>query len=264
MSVEKEGFASRWSRRKKAATHEAAVKDLPEATVIDLPETIEAAKIIESENQLVDAEALAKLEREKSLEKLNTLTDEDMPDLETLNENSDFSGFMSTAVSEQLRKMALKKLFHGKSYNIRDGLDEYDGDYTSFEKLDPNVITCDMKHLLEVEAEKLAAKEKEKEALLKADMEAEKEAVTEVAENEVYDDENHNEVIDEKEGVDEKNNEARQGETDDMDKKLAEIESDNATGIEAVETIEVVDTIEAVEINSAKNEEINDVIGEKA
>ena len=162
-----------------------------------------------------------------------------MPDLETLNENSDFSGFMSTAVSEQLRKMALKKLFHGKSYNIRDGLDEYDGDYTSFEKLEPNVITCDMKHLLEVEAEKLAAKEKEKEA--------EKEAETEVAENEVYDDENHNEVIDEK-----------NAETDDMDKKLAERESDNTTDIEAVETIEVVD------INSAENEEINDVIGEKA
>ena len=261
MSIEKEGFASRWSRRKKAATHEAAVKDLPEATVKDLPETIEAAKIIESENQLIDAEALAKLEREKSLEKLNTLTDEDMPDLETLNENSDFSGFMSTAVSEQLRKMALRKLFHGKSYNIRDGLDEYDGDYTSFEKLEPNVITCDMKHLLEVEAKKLAAKEKE--ALLKADMEAEKEAVTEVAENEVCDDENHNEVIDEEEGVDEKNadeknNEERQVETDDMDKKLAEIESDNTTSIEAVETIEVVD------INSAENEEINDVIGEKA
>jgi len=236
MSIEKEGFASRWSRRKKAATHEAAVKDLP---VIDLPETIEATKIIESENQPVDAEALAKLEREKSLEQLNTLTDEDMPDLETLNENSDFSGFMSTAVSEQLRKMALKKLFHGKSYNIRDGLDEYDGDYTSFEKLEPNVITCDMKHLLEVEAEKLAAKEKEKEA--------EKEAETEVAENEVYDDENHNEVIDEK-----------NAETDDMDKKLAERESDNTTDIEAVETIEVVD------INSAENEEINDVIGEKA
>ena len=153
MEVEKEGFASRWSRRKQEVANETAIEDLPE--------------ILESEEELVDEKNLA----EQRLEKLNALTDEDMPDVETLNEDSDFSGFMSTGVSEALRKMALQKLFHGKSYNVRDGLDEYDGDYTSFEKLDPSVITCDMKHLLEVEAEKLrlAEEEKVKEELLLAE-----------------------------------------------------------------------------------------------
>ena len=153
MEVEKEGFASRWSRRKQEVANETAIEDLPE--------------ILESEEELVDDKNLA----EQRLEKLNALTDEDMPDVETLNEDSDFSGFMSTGVSEALRKMALQKLFHGKSYNVRDGLDEYDGDYTSFEKLDPSVITCDMKHLLEVEAEKLrlAEEEKVKEELLLAE-----------------------------------------------------------------------------------------------
>ena len=143
MAVEKEGFASRWSRRKQEVAKETTVEDAP----------------ITTEEPVIDEATLA----EQKLEKLNALTDEDMPDIETLNEDSDFSGFMSTGVSETLRKMALQKLFHGKSYNVRDGLDEYDGDYTSFEKLDPSVITCDMKHLLEVEAEKLLAEEKEKE-----------------------------------------------------------------------------------------------------
>ena len=150
MTIKKEGFVSRWSRRKQEVVNETAVEDLPE--IVDEP---------------VDEETLA----EQRLEKLNALTDEDMPDIETLNEDSDFSGFMSTGVSETLRKMALQKLFQGKSYNIRDGLDEYDGDYTSFEKLDPSIITCDMKHIIEVEAEKarLAKEEQEKEELLKAE-----------------------------------------------------------------------------------------------
>ena len=152
MDVEKEGFASRWSRRKQEVAKES------ESVVED---------VAVEEEIIIDEETLA----EQRLEKLNALTDEDMPDIETLNEDSDFSGFMSTGVSETLRKMALQKLFHGKSYNVRDGLDEYDGDYTSFEKLDPSVITCDMKHLLEVEAEKLrlAEEEKAKEELLLAE-----------------------------------------------------------------------------------------------
>jgi metallophosphoesterase superfamily enzyme len=59
--------------------------------------------------------------------------------------------------------MALKKLFHSKTYNIRDGLDEYDDDYTFFEKLDPLTITSDMKHMIEVEARRALEKEQQEE-----------------------------------------------------------------------------------------------------
>jgi hypothetical protein len=108
-----------------------------------------------------------------------------MPDVNSLDENSDFSQFMSTSVSEGLRKIALSRLFHGESYNVRDGLDEYDGDYTYFEKLDPNTITADMKHLMEVEAEKL--KQLEAQALL--DEEIEDEASNAATEEQVDEDE---------------------------------------------------------------------------
>ena len=79
------------------------------------------------------------------------LTDADMPPLDTLDEHSDYSVFFSPKVSEELRRLALRKLFHSPAYNITDGLDDYAGDYTQFAKLG-DVITQDMRHLAEVEA----------------------------------------------------------------------------------------------------------------
>lgn len=82
------------------------------------------------------------------------LTDADMPDIDTLTEESDFSPFMSAGVSDQLRNLALRKLFGAPVFNIRDGLDEYDDDFTQFEKLG-DILTSDMRHRVEMEQEKL-------------------------------------------------------------------------------------------------------------
>ena len=87
-----------------------------------------------------------------------------MPALETLDEDSDYSGFMSSGVSDELRKMALRKLFSAPGFNVRDGLDEYDDDYTKFEKLG-DVVTCDMKHQMEMEAMKKLQQEEDSKAL---------------------------------------------------------------------------------------------------
>jgi hypothetical protein len=153
----KQGFAARWSRRKQ----QVKLEQEPPDTAIDEP----SDQIATTEE--LDAEQLG---AEKQAE-LNALKDEDMPDIATLQEDSDFSQFMSTGVSEELRKLALRKLFHGKTYNVRDGLDEYDGDYTSFEKLDPGTITADMKYRQELEAEKLKAqRELEEQKKREADM----------------------------------------------------------------------------------------------
>ena len=161
--MREENFVSRWSRRKQMTELKPDQNDRSLKGDI----TPQAHLTVEQE--------VKKETNEDRLEKLNALTDEDMPDLETLNENSDYSGFMSLNVSESLRKLALRKLFHGASFNIRDGLDEYDGDYTHFEKLDTSIITADMKHLLEVEAEKLLAKqEAEKQEAIEADVLVEK------------------------------------------------------------------------------------------
>lgn len=86
--------------------------------------------------------------------------DEDMPPLESLDENSDYSGFLSPKVSDPLRKLALRKLFHSAGFNVCDGLDDYDEDFTRFEKLG-DVMTADLRHRLEREARKQQQEEQD-------------------------------------------------------------------------------------------------------
>ena len=90
---------------------------------------------------------------ESSDDDAKPLTDADMPALETLGEESDYSGFLSPEVSEALRKKALRKMFHLATYNITDGLDDYDEDFTVFEPLG-DMITADMRHQTELQAER--------------------------------------------------------------------------------------------------------------
>ena len=152
---QEENVLQRWSRRKHAAKEE-----------IDSQE-LENTQVLESEP-----------EPEKP-----ALTDDDMPPIESLDEDSDYSGFLSPEVSEGLRKLALKKLFHMPTFNVRDGLDDYDGDYTEFANLG-SLITADMKHMLEVEAKRKL------EQFAEADADAE---IEHIAEDEA--DEGENELM---------------------------------------------------------------------
>jgi hypothetical protein len=69
------------------------------------------------------------------------LTDADMPPLESLSESSEFSGFMSDGVSDELQRLALRKLFHLPGFCLRDGLDDYDEDFTTMTRL-ADVVTA--------------------------------------------------------------------------------------------------------------------------
>jgi len=174
--TEQEGLLSRWSRRKleaeEAARSEVIAPAVGPADAADLP----MVKAEGAELQTPELES-----PEPALEPI--LTDADMPPIESLNENSDFSAFMSSGVSDELRNLALRKMFQAPSFNIRDGLDEYDEDYTFFEKLG-DIVTCDMKH--QVEMKELRKKEAEEEQAeqdrLAAETEALAETETDVAE----------------------------------------------------------------------------------
>lgn len=146
-----ESRLSRWSRRKLQAQQQTVEQDVPleneSLAGIELqPETQALQKNDPPAQGTNDPEPV--------------LTDDDMPDINSLSEDSDFSAFMSPGVSDELRNLALRKLFSAPTFNIRDGLDEYDEDYTSFEKLG-DIITCDMKHQLEMEAQKKLEQEQE-------------------------------------------------------------------------------------------------------
>lgn len=129
----RESGLSRWSRRKIEAKQAESTSQPPPPAEHD---AVQAPVVAESETPLTDA---------------------DMPPIESLTEDSDFSGFMSAGVSDELRNLALRKLFMAPVFNIRDGLDEYDEDYTKFEKLG-DIVTADMKHQIEIQQQKLREK----------------------------------------------------------------------------------------------------------
>ena len=131
----KESVLSRWSRRKLEADQLAPALEESVAPDAEAGLTMPATEEVDAVDKPV-------------------LTDADMPDIASLNEDSDFSGFMSAGVSDKLRNLALRKLFKAPVFNIRDGLDEYDEDYTYFEKLG-DIVTCDMKHQIEMQEQKL-------------------------------------------------------------------------------------------------------------
>ena len=122
-----EGFLNRWSRLKQDAVQPPVIEE-----ELELPAESEAPP---------------------------PLTDADMPPLESLDENSDYSGFLSPEVTENLRQQALQKLFRSACFNVCDGLDDYAEDFTSFEKLG-DMMTADLKFRLEQEAKRMAEKEK--------------------------------------------------------------------------------------------------------
>lgn len=123
-------FLERWSRRKTAARNsDTATGDAPAALANGQPEEAEP---------------------------LPELTDDDMPPIESLDRDSDYSVFMSPGVSDHLRTRALRKLFHMPDFNITDGLNDYDEDYTQFAGLG-GVVTHEMKRLLKRELDAKAA-----------------------------------------------------------------------------------------------------------
>jgi hypothetical protein len=123
-------FLMRWSRRKIEA-RDGAVSPADTDAVSAPPPGAEADARQASEQEQV-------------------LTDADMPPLETLNSESDFAPFMSPGVSDDLRQQALRILFRQPAYNITDGLNDYDGDFTQFVGLG-GVVTQEMKRMLKRE-----------------------------------------------------------------------------------------------------------------
>ncbi|MDX1608519.1 MAG: DUF3306 domain-containing protein [Halofilum sp. (in: g-proteobacteria)] len=125
-----ESFVSRWSRRKHQARESATGKQPP----TEPPAAEPPAEPAEGGP-----------------------TDADLPPPESLDSDSDYSGYLSERVSEELRRAALRKLFRLPQFNVRDGLDDYDEDYRSFSALG-DTVTADMRH----HQERLREKERER------------------------------------------------------------------------------------------------------
>lgn len=115
-----EGFLNRWSRVKQAGAESASEADLLPDKDESVPETEGSTEVLPADPSMAEAEPL---------------TDEDMPDIESIDSRSDMSAFFSTGVSSELKRQALRKYFHQPEFNFRDPLDEYNLDYSQPKKL---------------------------------------------------------------------------------------------------------------------------------
>ena len=112
-----ESLLHRWSKQKAEATEEEL-----QSTDVQDQET-------ESETDS-DTEATASAEIEQTDQEEEAPIE--LPPIESLSEDSDYSPFMSPEVDEKLKKLALRKLFKSPVFNVVDGLNDYDDDFHHF------------------------------------------------------------------------------------------------------------------------------------
>ena len=136
-----DAFLSRWARRKRVARGGGD----PDGAVVDISGA-EAARDPADPPVAETAPAAGDSQPDEP-------GDEDMPPLESIDGDTDMSGFFSPQVSQAVKKAALRKFFHSPAFNIVDGLDDYDDDFRNFEALG-DIITSDMRGQMEREAEK--------------------------------------------------------------------------------------------------------------
>ena len=129
MAQEKENFLGRWSRLKKE-------------------DRLEAEKPVAQKTEA---------EEDKAPE---------LPPLDKLTPQSEFSGFMHPKVGDALRRAALKKLFSDPHFNIPDPYEAYSGDWTVGEAI-PNEMLATLNqartHLFSEEEKKKRDEEEKNE-----------------------------------------------------------------------------------------------------
>lgn len=175
LTEEAPGILSRWSRNK--ARNQLEQPEQPEQPERDQhkstsetqtqaePSVDADAESVTADAQVAEVAGDVDHASDEASEDELILTDEDMPAIDTLNADSDYSGFLNKGVSPELRQKALQHLFRLPKFNIRDGLNDYDEDYTYFEPLG-DTVTSDMRwHAARKEREEREAREAE-EALL--------------------------------------------------------------------------------------------------
>jgi len=145
-----DGFLRRWVRRKAEVRRGGATEDSEAApTDAGQPPVATASGVPEPAGS-GDPPAPAEPE----------ITDADMPTLESLDQDSDYSPFLSRGVSAELRQKALRQLFRQPKFNVETCLDDFQDDYLNFQPLG-DIVTCDMRHQTEVEARRKAEREAE-------------------------------------------------------------------------------------------------------
>jgi hypothetical protein len=153
-----EAFYKRWSRRKVAEAEKpkqpatSAFAPLPEvedeggeaeiAVAEDGTTALPAEAVGDGPAEAVGDGDVASDQKEGDTTEVPS-PEADLPDVETLNYESDYHGFMAEGVSEDLRNRALRRLWRSNPIlaNI-DGLNDYDEDFTDAALVKPGMKTA--------------------------------------------------------------------------------------------------------------------------
>jgi len=138
-ALEHEEFLTRWSRRKSLAREGVELPEPVDEVAGDSEPPPGGAGRGNEDNPPIAAPELPP----------------ELPPIESLGEDSDYSAFLASDVPADLQRKALRKLFQSPKFNVRDGLDDYDLDFSSPEPLG-DIVTAEMRHRLRAELERLA------------------------------------------------------------------------------------------------------------
>lgn len=151
-----EGLFSRWSRRKQGDSRredQLSQVDSAEVTkgdslpssqvgvVFDNSVDTPAARV--SQHEALGGDSPSSTAEQASAESDQQAADADnaevpvieLPDPDTLTPDADISAFMQSGVDPALRQRALRRIFMGGEHSVRDGLDDYDQDFSQMRPL---------------------------------------------------------------------------------------------------------------------------------
>lgn len=94
---------------------------------------------------------------------IDELVDADLPAIDSIGPDSDVRAFLGRNISPELRRQALRKLFHQPKFNVVCLCAEYAENYNNFTPMGA-IVPHDMKRQIAVQAERLARKALEAEA----------------------------------------------------------------------------------------------------
>lgn len=123
---ENETFVGRWSRRKRA---EPVVREQEDTGITAQAAQAQALQARDDANALTQQNADAE-------QKLPA----DLPPVESLTKDSDYTRFMQPDVPRASRNAAMKKLFTDPHFNVMDGLDTYIDDYTKEDPIPESML----------------------------------------------------------------------------------------------------------------------------
>lgn len=134
-------FLERWSQRKLAVARERAqAADATKAASQALPVSQPAAASqspAASQPAVVPSTPVASRAETAPVQPVPA---PELPPVDALTFDSDFTAFLAPGVDASLRSQALRKLFSDPRFNVMDGLDVYIDDYTKFEPMTPDIV----------------------------------------------------------------------------------------------------------------------------